>query len=318
MVGSFELLLWLEWVVRRAHRLRGTRGAGSATEMPDVLRLTYALHEEGFMQEAAAKFDAERAAEYERQSRIALAGYEACHALAACLLAAALDPEQVRPTPCHVLVVGAGGTAQEVQSIAALQPAWRFTAVDPSPQMLDQAMARLRGLGLDGQTEAVLGTVQDLSAAQTFDAATVVGVLHHLPGDAAKRDILQAIAQRLAPVRRSSWRAIRTATPAAPCCSRPGRSAGAWPARGRPRCRPSSQRSCRGLTRRWMSRPRWRCCTRRGSGGKSGSSPACSGRGGLRFAGEGGAVECARLASPIRSRPVPRFQCGALHCFHTQ
>ena len=151
------------------------------------------------MQEAAAKFDAERAAEYERQSRIALAGYEACHALAACLLAAALDAEQAQPAPCHVLVVGAGGTAQEVQSIAALQPGWRFTAVDPSPQMLDQAMARLRGLGLDAQTEAVLGTVQDLPAAQTFDAATLVGVLHHLPGDAAKRDILQAIAQRLPP-----------------------------------------------------------------------------------------------------------------------
>lgn len=151
------------------------------------------------MQESAAKFGTERAAEYERQSRIALAGYEACHALAACLLAAALDPEQARPTPCHVLVVGAGGTAQEIQSIAALQPDWRFTAVDPSPQMLDQAMARLRDLGLDGQAEAVLGTVQDLPAARMFDAATLVGVLHHLPGIDAKRDILQAIAQRLAP-----------------------------------------------------------------------------------------------------------------------
>ena len=37
---------------------------------------------------SAAKFDTSRAAEYETQSRIALAGYDACHELAACLLAA--------------------------------------------------------------------------------------------------------------------------------------------------------------------------------------------------------------------------------------
>ena len=147
---------------------------------------------------SAAKFDAGRAADYARQSRIALAGYEACHALAACLLSAALDPEQARPTPCHVLVVGAGGTAQEIQSIAPLQPTWRFTAVDPSAQMLEQAVARLRDLRLDSRTRVVRGSVQDLGPA-TFDAATLIGVVHHLPGDAAKREILQAIATRLPP-----------------------------------------------------------------------------------------------------------------------
>lgn len=154
------------------------------------------------MQASAAKFDADRAAEYEHQSRIALAGYEACHALAACLLAAALEPEgapHAQPAPRRVLVVGAGGTAQEIQSIAALQPDWCFTAVDPSPQMLELAMARLRTLGLDARTEAVLGRVQDLAADRVFDAATVIGVLHHLPGSQAKQAVLQAIAQRLAP-----------------------------------------------------------------------------------------------------------------------
>lgn len=55
------------------------------------------------MKEAAAKSDPDRPAEYERQSRIALAGYEAFHELAACLLAAALGEDR----PRHVLVVGA-------------------------------------------------------------------------------------------------------------------------------------------------------------------------------------------------------------------
>jgi tRNA (cmo5U34)-methyltransferase len=40
--------------------------------------------------DSARKFDPARAGEYEQQSRIALAGYEACHELAACVMAAAL------------------------------------------------------------------------------------------------------------------------------------------------------------------------------------------------------------------------------------
>jgi tRNA (cmo5U34)-methyltransferase len=115
---------------------------------------------------AAAKFDADRAGEYERQSRIGLAGYEACHELAACVLAAALGDG-----PRQLLVVGAGGTGQEVQTIARLQPLWRFTAVDPSPPMLEQAMSRLRALGLAEKTDAVPGYVQDIPAGTQFDAA---------------------------------------------------------------------------------------------------------------------------------------------------
>ena len=147
------------------------------------------------MKEAAAKFDSDRAAEYERQSRIALAGYEACHELAACLLAAALGEDR----PRHVLVVGAGGTAQEIQTLGRLQSDWRFTAVDPSPPMLEQALQRLQRTGLDVRTQAVFGEVQDLPADLRFDAATLVGVLHHLPGKNAKREILRGISSRLPP-----------------------------------------------------------------------------------------------------------------------
>src|SRR4051812_28386629 len=105
----------------------------------------------------ATKFDTARAGEYERQSRIGLAGYEACHELAACVLAAALGDAQR-----HVLVVGAGGTAQEIQTMGRLQPSWRFTAVDPSPPMLEQAVAALRAAGLSDRTTAVAGYVRDI------------------------------------------------------------------------------------------------------------------------------------------------------------
>lgn len=146
-------------------------------------------------QDAAGKFDASRAGDYEQQSRIALAGYEACHELASCMLAAALGSGSA----ARVLVAGAGGGAKEIVTAAALEPHWRFTAVDPSAPMMALARARLEENGLDARTEVVLGTVDDLPDREAFDAATLIGVLHHLPGDAAKRAILVALARRLRP-----------------------------------------------------------------------------------------------------------------------
>src|SRR5690242_20401724 len=144
---------------------------------------------------AAEKFDPARAGEYQEQSRIALAGYEACHELAACMLAAALGSG----TSARILVAGAGGGAQEVVTAGALEPAWRFTAVDPSPPMMDLAVARLGQAGLLDRTELHLGYVDDLLGGEPFDAATLIGVLHHLPGDDAKRAILRSLAVRLRP-----------------------------------------------------------------------------------------------------------------------
>ena len=144
---------------------------------------------------AAAKFDSDRAGEYEKQSRIGLAGYDACHELSACMLAAALGAG----TTASILVVGAGGTAQEIVTAGKLEPNWRFTAVDPSRPMLDLAVQRLTSAGLAGRTDVRLGYVDDLPGDEQFDAATLIGVLHHLPGEVAKENILKAVAKRLKP-----------------------------------------------------------------------------------------------------------------------
>jgi tRNA (cmo5U34)-methyltransferase len=149
---------------------------------------------------AAAKFDPARAAEYAVQSRIALAGYDACHELAACLLAASLG----RDTAAHLLIVGVGGTAQEVLCAAPLAPHWRFTAIDPSTPMLDLARtsierASIETAGLTSRVTLLQATVENLPATASFDAATLIGVLHHQSGDAAKHALLSAIAQRLKP-----------------------------------------------------------------------------------------------------------------------
>lgn len=145
--------------------------------------------------DSAAKFDSSRANEYEEQSRIALAGYDACHELSACMLAAAIGSDK----EAHVLVVGAGGPAKEITIAGTLEPAWHFTAVDPSRPMLDIALRRVSQAGMAKRTTAYLGSVEDLPPELMFDAATLVGVLHHLPGDDAKRSILKAIASRLKP-----------------------------------------------------------------------------------------------------------------------
>lgn len=143
----------------------------------------------------ADKFDISRADEYARQSRIALAGYDACHDLAACMLTASLG----NSTSANVLVVGAGGTAQEIIAMAALEPNWRFTAVDPSEPMLEAATRHLQANDLLCRTKVHLGHVDDLPADESFDAATLIGVLHHLDGDEAKRAVLQSIQARLKP-----------------------------------------------------------------------------------------------------------------------
>ncbi|WCM49161.1 class I SAM-dependent methyltransferase [Pseudomonas sp. WJP1] len=144
---------------------------------------------------AAEKFDTSRADEYARQSRIALAGYDACQDLAACMLAASLG----NTGTAKVLVVGAGGTAQEIIAMARLEPGWRFIAVDPSEPMLAAAKQQLEANNLLERTTLHHGHVEDLAADESYDAATLIGVLHHLDGDEAKRQILRAIRSHLKP-----------------------------------------------------------------------------------------------------------------------
>jgi len=147
------------------------------------------------MTHSTQKFGPARAGEYEQQSRIALAGYEACHELAACMIVAALGSGGT----AKVLVVGAGGTAQEIVTAGKLKPGWQFTAVDPSGPMLDLAVSKLQEQGLTSRTQAHLGYVDDLSPDELFDAATLIGELHHLPGDEAKQAIMRSIAAKLKP-----------------------------------------------------------------------------------------------------------------------
>lgn len=144
--------------------------------------------------DAAKKFDLARANEYEKQSRIALAGYDACHELIACMLAADLQCVS-NPT----IMIAGSGTAQEIISIGALGPSWNYVAVDPAPPMMELAEKRLSAAGLRERVTLHLGYVSDLPIDVKYDAATLIGVLHHLRGDSTKREMLASIASRLKP-----------------------------------------------------------------------------------------------------------------------
>lgn len=143
--------------------------------------------------DSAKKFDTTRAGEYLIQSRIALAGYEACHELAACMLAATLGEGSV----ADILVVGAGGGGQEIITAGPFEPGWRFTGVDPSQAMMDITTTRLTDADVLSRTTLLVGDVDDLPPSHRFDAATMIGVLHHVGGDDSKRSLLRAIAMRL-------------------------------------------------------------------------------------------------------------------------
>jgi tRNA (cmo5U34)-methyltransferase len=128
-----------------------------------------------------------------RQSRIELAGNDACQDLVACMLVASLG----NMGSAKILVVGAGCTAQEIIAMARLEPGWRFNAVDPSGPMLETAKHQLAVNNVLERTDVHLGHVEDLAADESCDAATLIGVLHHLDGDDAKGEILRSIRARL-------------------------------------------------------------------------------------------------------------------------
>jgi tRNA (cmo5U34)-methyltransferase len=178
---------------------------------------------------AAGHFDAAHAGDYEKSSRITVAGYDVCHELAACMLVGAISSGKAK----RILIVGAGGTAQEIINIAKLEPDWSFVGVDPSRPMLDAAKERLHSVGaplaaprpmampsdnpsprpspsrgegekieptpLSGRTDLRLGTVFDLPIDERFDGAMMIGVLHHIEGADAKAATLKAISGRLNP-----------------------------------------------------------------------------------------------------------------------
>lgn len=131
-------------------------------------------------------------AEYDQTVRQVNVGYELLFTLALAWL------RSLRKPNLHLLVVGAGG-GTEVTTFAPINPAWRFTGVDPSENMLALARSKVESLHVGQRVRLLRGTVDDLPATEYYDAATCIFVLHFIPDDGSKLSLLKSIFQRLRP-----------------------------------------------------------------------------------------------------------------------
>ncbi len=115
-------------------------------------------------------------------------GVDALHRMTAVLLAESAPPE------AHVLVLGAGG-GLELKALAEAQAGWRFTGVDPAPEMLRQAERVLGDVA--SRVTLVEGYIDDAPDGP-FDAAACLLTLHFLPPP-ARQQTVRAIHRRLRP-----------------------------------------------------------------------------------------------------------------------
>lgn len=137
-------------------------------------------------------YAAERAQAYDRRIRAAIPGYEALHQLA-CMVVAEASGGQGR-----VLVAGAG-TGAECVALAQACPALHLVAVDPAGDMLDIAAHKVAEHGLTERVRLYPCKVAELPTFEPFDAATLLLVLHFLPDDGGKLNLLSDLARHLKP-----------------------------------------------------------------------------------------------------------------------
>ncbi|AKQ70541.1 SAM-dependent methyltransferase [Myxococcus hansupus] len=140
-------------------------------------------------------FGADRAVHYDAQASVALAGAPALYELGVSALTAQLDDQDA----ASMLFVGVGTGSELVPYTRFDVPGWRFTGIDPSDAMLDVARKRLETEGLLSRTHLHHGELHTLPAGPPFDGAQMMGVLHHVEGEAARLELLREVARRLKP-----------------------------------------------------------------------------------------------------------------------
>jgi tRNA (cmo5U34)-methyltransferase len=140
-------------------------------------------------------FGADRAAHYDAQASVSLAGAQALYELGVSALTARLDGQDT----ASLLFVGLGTGAELVPYTRFGVPGWRFTGVDPSDAMLAVARRRLEAEGLLSRTHLHVGELRTLPPGPPFDGAQMMGVLHHVDGEEARLELLRELTRRLKP-----------------------------------------------------------------------------------------------------------------------
>ncbi|WP_337879560.1 class I SAM-dependent methyltransferase [Rheinheimera sp.] len=102
------------------------------------------------------------------------------------------------PEQAHLLCVGVG-TGEELLYLAQRFPLWRFTAVEPAAAMLERCRQKAQAAGVLQRCEFVLGYLQDLPVAASFDGATAFLVSHFLTERQQRLAFFRQIASRFKP-----------------------------------------------------------------------------------------------------------------------
>ena len=102
------------------------------------------------------------------------------------------------PTDARILCVGVG-TGTELAHLAAQNPGWRFTAVEPSAAMLDVCRQRAEQDGFAARCDFHEGYLKSLPATAAHDAATCFLVSQFILEPPARSALFAEIAERLTP-----------------------------------------------------------------------------------------------------------------------
>ncbi|HXI00366.1 MAG TPA: class I SAM-dependent methyltransferase [Sphingobacteriaceae bacterium] len=138
-------------------------------------------------------FEGERAATYDKAIRIWCPDYDFIQELIPAILFQQLD----RFNDKTILIAGCG-TGIEIEALLKAGPSWKITGVDPSVEMTNIAIDKLKKLHSTTKYQIVTGAVADLPLTKN-DAATLILVLQFLSDDGAKLNLLQQIADRMHP-----------------------------------------------------------------------------------------------------------------------